>query len=156
MERGKAEFFLPQRLSEPALAAVLNYWQGLKRPGADVPYWDDVDMAKLSGERHRLLLLDVFDSPQRFRFAIVGASVAKACQRELEDRFVDAVPASGPLRRMAEQCRAAVASVRPTYYQDAPSGGEKGVARLLLPMWGNGQVQMLLGAVAGEVLADAA
>ena len=149
------EFALPDRL-EPELAELKAYWDGIKRGYGIMPYWDDVNMAKLSGLRDRLVLFDVRDRPPRFRFSIVGARVDAACEGELSDRFVDEVAAKGPLEQLSEQCRATVAESAPTYFRHHPvRGSGKPYARLLLPLWGAGQIQMVIGAIAGEAV-DAA
>ena len=71
MRRLLVPFSVPSKL-EADLARVRAYWEGLKRGGAGMPFWDDVNLAALPGLSGRLMLLDVFDKPLRFRFGIVG------------------------------------------------------------------------------------
>jgi len=71
MRRLLVPFSVPSKL-EAELARVRAYWEGLKRGGAGMPFWDDVNLAALPGLSGRLMLLDVFDKPLRFRFGIVG------------------------------------------------------------------------------------
>lgn len=142
-----AQYPLPQRL-EPRLAELDAYWDGLKRGYGIMPYWDDVDMTKLGALRQHVVLLDVMETPPRFRFSLVGDGIVSAYGKSLEGRFVDEVPATGPLEEMQQQCRAAVKESAPTYFRHQPSGADGlSYARLLLPLWGNGQVDMLIGAI---------
>lgn len=145
---------LPKRL-EPKLAELDAYWDGLKRGYGIMPYWDDVDMTKLAGLRRHLVLFDVMDSPPRFRFSLVGASISGAYGRELEDRFIDEVSLTAPLEDMPGQCRATVSESAPTYFRGEPTVAEgEPYARLLLPLWGNGRIEMLIGAIEGIGRAD--
>jgi len=134
-------FALPANLT-PDLAQVRTYWDGLKRGENKVPFADDVALSKLPGLQGRLLLVDVFDKPVRFRFNIVGADVSAGYGGDLAGRFADEIEPKGPLAYFLAQASATVEARAPTFYQD-------GVARLLLPLWGNGYVSALLGAVAG-------
>lgn len=143
------EFALPDRL-EPELAELLAYWDGIKRGFRIMPYWDDVAMDRLSGLRDRLAMWDVLDDPPRFRFSIVGARLDAACADELAGRFTDELSAAGPLAHLTEQCRAAVAEAAPTYFRQAD---DPAFARLILPLWGEGRIRMLIGAIAGPAVA---
>jgi len=134
-------FALPANLT-PDLAQVRTYWDGLKRGENKVPFADDVALSKLPGLQGRLLLVDVFDKPVRVRFNIVGADVSAGYGGDLAGRFADEIEPKGPLAYFLAQASATVEARAPTFYQD-------GVARLLLPLWGNGYVSALLGAVAG-------
>src|SRR6516165_1400348 len=62
MRRLLVPFSVPSKL-EADLARVRAYWEGLKRGGAGMPFWDDVNLAALPGLSGRLMLLDVFDKP---------------------------------------------------------------------------------------------
>ena len=132
-------FALPARLSAD-LGRVRDYWDGLKRAENQVPFWDDVNLSALPGIEGRLLLVDVFEAPQRFRLNTVGKEIRADYGADLAGKFVDEVEAKGPLAYFAAQASATVEAAGPTYYHD-------GFARLLLPMWGSGHVAMLLGAV---------
>ena len=134
-------FALPANLT-PDLAQVQTYWNGLKRGENKVPFADDVALSKLPGLQGRLLLVDVFDKPVRFRFNIVGADVSSGYGGDLAGRFADEIEPKGPLGYFLAQASATVEARAPTFYQ-------AGTARLLLPLWGNGYVSALLGAVAG-------
>ncbi len=139
----KHPYALPSRLP-PVPARTLAYWKGLLRGGADMPFWDDAKLSDLPDIADRLFLIDVFDRPQRFRLAILGQALA---HEPLEGRFLDEVQLSPPLDFLASQCCAAVEAAAPTFLRAAKTGAAPGYGRLVLPMWGEGRVGMLLGAV---------
>lgn len=137
-------FPLPERLS-PTLQQVFSYWDGLKRGGNDVPFWDDVALSALPDLGDRLMLIDVFANPERFRFSAVGRTIAP--QEGLGGKFTDEVEMQGPLRFLRAQCSAAAEARKPTFYRQEAGGLQEAFARLILPLWGDGRVSMLLGAV---------
>lgn len=59
----------------PDVARVEAYWHGLLRGVAQMPFWDDCKLTDLPDLTSRLVLIDVFAGPERFRFASVGADV---------------------------------------------------------------------------------
>ena len=132
-------FALPTRLS-PDLGRVRDYWNGLKRGENQVPFWDDVKPSALPGFEGRLMLVDVFERPQRFRLNSVGNEIRDYYGADIVGKFVDEIEAKGPLEYFVAQASATAEAAEPTYYHD-------GFARLLLPMWGGGHVAMLLGTV---------
>jgi hypothetical protein len=133
---------LPDRLGT-SLQSVLSYWQGLKRAGNEMPFWDDVKPSALPGPEDRLLLIDAFDKPERFRINTIGADLDPPGS-SLRGKFIDELTLSGPLEFLRSQCSAAVEARAPTFYRHE---GKPAYARILLPMWGDGRVGMLLGAV---------
>ena len=136
-------FPLPDALS-PALQRVFAYWDGLKRGGNAIPFWDDVALSALPDLGDRLFLIDVFAKPERFRFASVGKYVSAG--RTLDSSFIDEVESQGPLRFLRAQASVAVEGRAPTYFRHENKGADA-FARLVLPLWGDGRVSMLLGAV---------
>lgn len=131
---------LPDRL-EPKLEILHRYWDGLRRGSETMPYWDDLEMTRLAEIRANLLLFDVVDGGPRFRFSDAGEAVTSLAGTSLRDYFVDEVTLPEPFSGLLEQCRATVAGSAATYEK---SGSQ---ARLLLPLWGNGQIQMIIGAI---------
>jgi hypothetical protein len=143
-------FPLPDML-EPDLNRVHAYWQGLKRGENDIPFWDDVKFSLRTRLAREALLIEVFENPQRFRFDIVGEDVTKRYGKAINGKFSDEIDLSMPLEELTRQCRATVERRIPTYYRQAPSRTphEKDeYARLVLPLWGNGRIEMLLAAIA--------
>jgi hypothetical protein len=142
-------FPLPERLPRE-LALVRDYWEGLKRGEADMPFADDLDPSALSSLEGRLLLIEVFESPLRFRVTSLGHDIRVHYGSDLSGKFLDELEMKPPLEYLPAQSSATVESRAPTFYSSTPAGARSraGYARLLLPMWGNGQVQRIFGAIA--------
>jgi hypothetical protein len=138
---------VPRRL-EPALARVQAAWRGLLRGGATMPFADDLRLDVLPDLKPRLFLMDVFARPQRFRFSEVGRALQGRDGGALGDRFADEVALAAPLDFLVSQCGATVEAAAPTLFRGGEAKGG-GYARLLLPLWGDGRVSLLLGAVDG-------
>jgi hyperosmotically inducible protein len=148
---GARGYSLPTEL-EPDLARIRAYWNGLKRGANDIPFWDDVKISLRSRLGQESMLIDVFEDPLRFRFDLVGANVANRYGGTPGNSFLDEIDLHAPFNALVLQCKATVESRAPTYYCQTASGkGDAGLrggyARLLLPLWGNGRIEMLLGAV---------
>lgn len=123
----------------PSLERVRTHWRSLVRGANDMPFWDDFKPQALPQDRDRLMLLDVFDKPLRFRFSsVMGAGIQQRYGRALSDLFSDEVEAATPFEYLNAQAVATVEARKPTYYASA------GYARLILPMWGDGRISMLL------------
>jgi hypothetical protein len=71
MNTATAPFLPPEKL-ETDLARVRAYWEGLKRGDATMPFSDDVNPSTIPDLSGRLILIDVFDRPLRFRLDMVG------------------------------------------------------------------------------------
>lgn len=144
-------YSLPAQL-EPDLSRVQAYWGGLKRGANDVPFWDDVKFSLRSRLGRESMLIDVFEGPLRFRFDLTGADLTDWHAGAIGNRFLDEIDLHAPFDDLIAQCKATVAGSAPTYYRQtsarkADAGRPVGYARLLLPLWGNGRIEMLLGAV---------
>jgi hypothetical protein len=144
-------YSLPDQL-EPDLSRVQGYWSGLKRGANDVPFWDDVKFSLRSRLGRESMLIDVFENPRRFRFDLMGADLTGWYGEAIGSKFLDEIDLHAPFDGLALQCKATVEGCAPTYYRqttarraDAERPG--GYARLLLPLWGNGRIEMLLGAL---------
>jgi len=133
--------FSPGSALDPRLRGVEQYWQSLKRGANDTPFWDDFLPSALANVSKDIMLVDVFDKPQRFRFsAIVGGEIEARYGQQLADRFSDEIAPSSPLEFFNAQASATMEAHGPTVHQGP------GYRRLLAPMWGDGRVSMLLGA----------
>jgi hypothetical protein len=82
----------------------------------------------------------------------VGANVANRYGGTPGNSFLEEIDLRAPFNALTLQCKATVESRAPTYYCQTASGNgdaghRGGYARLLLPLWGNGRIEMLLGAV---------
>ncbi len=131
----------------PALDRVLDYWRGLLRGEAAIPFADDLNLAKVEALADNVFLLGVFEKPQRFRLELAKTRDAPEIEQDLQDRFIDEVDLPTPLDFLPSQACAAVESMGPTCYEHRPKGAERGYGRLLLPTWGVGHVSLLLGAI---------
>jgi hypothetical protein len=128
------------------LQEVLSYWERMRRAGNQIPFWDDLKLSDLSEVSSRLLLIDVFAGPQRFRFNLVGDDLLPDHADQLRNRFLDEISPGGKLIYLRAQATATVEALQPTFTQFKPAADVPGFGRILLPMWGNGQIDMLLGA----------
>jgi hypothetical protein len=133
-------FSFPDTLSPP-LQRVASYWEGLKRADNSMPFWDDLALSALQDQAARLLLVDVFADPERFRINTMGAAAAGSPAAALRGKFIDEMALTGRLANLRAQASATVAARAPTFDRG------DGYARILLPMWGDGHIGMLLGAV---------
>jgi hypothetical protein len=136
--------FAPPPRLPPRLARVLAYWEGLLRGSAEVPFADDFRPIDLPDLADRLVLIDVFAQPTRFRLQNVGKATNPA---GLDGRFLDEVRPDAPLDFLASQCEATVEAAAPTFFRGDASRPH---ARLLLPLWGDGRISLLLGAIETE------
>ena len=151
MKRSTVPYSVPSKL-EAELAHVRAYWEGLKRGEAGMPFWDDVNLAALPDLSGRLMLIDVFDKPLRFRFGIVGKELQARYRADVVGKFSDEIEIRHPFQYLNSQGLATIESREPTYYRHevAKHGSTRAerYSRLILPMWGDGHIGMLLGAVA--------
>ncbi len=115
---------LPQYL-EPNLSRVLVYWEGLKHGEANMPFWDDMNISALPDLLDRLMLIDVFNKPIRFRLAIFGNQIKAQHGSELVGKFLDELEVRDPLSYLNSQSSATVESRAPTYYR-SPEAGRAG------------------------------
>ncbi len=145
-------YLLPDRL-DPDLNRVHAYWNGLKRGENDIPFWDDVKFSMRARLARDVMLIEVFENPLRFRFELVGDDIAKLYGAAIAGKFSDEIDLHAPLDELDDQCRATVERRAPTHFRHGAAGEPQPAiseyARLIVPLWGNGRVEMLIGAVAG-------
>lgn len=150
MKRPAVPYAVPKKI-EPKLAGVLAYWQSLKRAENNMPFWDDVATSSLSELAERSMLIKVFAKPERFRLTSVGKQLVARYGEPVADKFIDEMELRNPFEYLRSQCSATVESRAPTYYQRASHTEKSRVteaySRLLLPLWGDGRIGMVLGAV---------
>jgi hypothetical protein len=140
---------IPYELPEqfhPSLGQVFSYWESLKRGENEMPFWDDVKLSASPDVRGRQMLIDVFANPERFRFSFVGTELSRWSKESTAGKFLDEIQPRTPFDYLRSQCSATVEGRRPTFlhYRSDEVGA---FSRLLLPMWGDGRIGMLLGAV---------
>jgi hypothetical protein len=139
-------FPLPRQLP-PTLAGIHQYWKKLIRAENPMPFSDDVSLGSLEKLSRNLMLVDVFPGP-RFRFSRVGKNIIGKLDRDLTGQFADEIKSAEPLNYFIAQASATIEAGRPTLYSAARRKSRgSGYSRLLLPAWGNGRIDLLLGAV---------
>ena len=117
-----------------------------------MPFWDDVTTTSLPDLAGSLLLLDVFERPERYRFSYVGRDIMDWYGVQISNDFADEVEVRNPFEYLISQCSATVEGCVPSYYRHVATGmpknrTSKSYARVLLPLWGEGHIRMLLGAI---------
>ena len=141
-------YALPDQLSG-AFGRVRDLWKSLCRGGAEMPFWDDLKLAALGDDADCSMLIDVFEHPRRFRFNFVAASVAtRLGERPLTGVFMDKIEPSQALNQLQAQCAATIERRAATFYRHLAVSPGQSYARVLLPLWGNGRIDMLLGVMA--------
>jgi len=141
-------FPLPRKLP-PRLAIVLRYWKALIRAENMMPFSDDVNLSPLERLSAHLLLIDVFSGPQRFRFNHLGKNIITKLGTSPTGQFVDELKLTEPLNYLIAQASATVEAGAPTLYYAARKKTRRSrYSRILLPAWGNGRVDLLIGAIA--------
>ena len=127
---------------EPELERLRQYWASLMRGNNNMPFWDDFTPSAVADLSSRLVVLDVFDKPNRFRYnGLLGSDLEQRYGEDVRDMFVHETARRSPFDFLESQAEATVESAKPTYYRAS------GYSRILLPMWGDGRLGMLLGAV---------
>jgi hypothetical protein len=143
MTREDGAFALPDRL-EPDLERVRAYWNSLKRGENNIPFWDDVKPSTHAPLADHIMMIEAFENPVRFRFDLVGEDVTRRYGAAIAGRFTDEVDPHPPIDGLTEQCQATIERRAPTYFHHTEGGTS--YSRLILPLWGNGYIEMLLGA----------
>ena len=135
-------FPLPDRL-DPNLQPVVSLWKGLRRAENGMPFGDDLKFSDLTKLSAKPFVLSVFTLPERFRFEFVDQGLQGAA---VAGRFIDEISADTSFSYLRAQSSATMEAGEPTFFRLTDDSG-RSIGRLLLPMWGNGQVNTLLGAV---------
>lgn len=130
---------LPARLDR-----ARAYWRSLIRKKAPMPFWDDLTPSDMGDLVDDAFTLEVFDKPERFRFALVGKRLEAGGVPELEGTFLGEGPLPSPFDFLLSQASATVEAGQPTLLRFT---GSNRYDRLLLPMWGDGRTGLLLGVI---------
>jgi hypothetical protein len=136
-------YLLPDKI-EPDLERVRGYWNGLKRGENAVPFADDVKFSARARLARDVFLIEVFEN--RFRLELVGEDVVERYGAPVNGVFLDEIALHPPFDELIAQCRATTERRAPTYYTTV-AGDSPGYSRLVLPLWGNGGIEMLLAAM---------
>ena len=148
MSASQRPFSVPTRLTSD-FRQTLEYWQKLRRGENSMPFSDDVKLSSLPDLSGRLMLLDAFDNPQRLRFSLVGSQIRERYGADLVGKFIDEISPGVPFEFLAAQASVTVEAKAPTFFSDgaATTSRRNTYGRLLLPLWGDGRIGMILGAV---------
>jgi hypothetical protein len=140
-------FPLPSQLP-PTLASIHQYWKLLIRAENPMPFSDDVSLGPIEKFSAHLMLVDIFSGPQRFRFNRLGENIIGKLSNDLTGQFADEIKPAEPLNYIIAQASATIEAGAPTLYSAARGKSRgRGYSRILLPAWGNGRIDLLLGAV---------
>jgi hypothetical protein len=143
--------FLPPRRLPIGLARLQSYWNDLRRAENALPFSDDVNLSALPELSGNLVLVEVFDRPRRFRVNGVGQKLPKGSDASIMGSFADEIDPCHPFEFLLAQASVTVEASSPTFYRRGTTGakadGGMGYARLLLPTWAGGRVDMLIGAI---------
>ena len=131
---------LPDSLDQ-RLQPVVSLWEHLKRAENRMPFTDDLNLSILSNLSGNSFLLSAFTSPERFRFEFLNEVLQRATPT---GTFVDETSSDLHFSYLQGQSSITVEAAEPTLLRLTHASGQK-FSRILLPMWGNGQVNMLLG-----------
>ncbi len=145
MKHSSHPFCLPHTL-DTDLARIEAYWRGLLRGVAEMPFADDLDLNALPELREQLLVIEVFAEPERLRFDIVGEAIGAP---EIVGRFADEFEPKTPFEFLRAQASATLECAAPTFFKhdEGAAASGRGYSRLLLPMWGDGHISLVLGAI---------
>jgi len=89
------------RIEDPALQALLAYWQGLCRDGA-LPGRGDIVPSRIKALLPIVMLVDVVGSPPRFRWRLLGTAITQVMGRDSTGKWFDELYSEGVLARMNE------------------------------------------------------
>lgn len=127
---------------EPELDGLRRYWAALIRGDNEMPFSDDLKPSEIALLSSRLVILDVFDKPNRFRYSsLLGKELLDRYGEDVLDMFLHETAHRAPFDFLESQAEATIESAKPTFYRASD------YSRILLPMWSDGRIGMLLGAV---------
>jgi hypothetical protein len=144
MTDGADAYSIPARF-EAELVSIYESWRATRRGDNDMPFSDDVNLPSLGSGANDAALIDVFENPLRFRLGLAGRSIAAQLGPDRAGKFLDELQPQGLLDHLEAQCAATVRSRAPTYFRHS---SVPAYARIALPLWGNGRIEMLLVAAA--------
>jgi hypothetical protein len=135
-------FPFPEHL-DPDLQRVVSLWKRLRRAENDMPFADDLKFSDLSKLSAKTFVLSVFVSPERFRLEFPDKGPKGAAMAGL---FIDEISLDNNFSYLRAQSSATLEAAEPTFLRLSEHSG-RDFCRVLLPMWGNGQINTLLGAL---------
>jgi hypothetical protein len=140
--RCRNPFPIPNRL-DAKLQPVVTLWESLKRGENGMPFGDDLGVPALTKLPGNPFLLSVFSAPERCRFEFLCDSLRGEVAA---GSFIDEMSPNVNFSYLRAQSSATVEAAEPTLLSLTQLSGYS-FSRVLLPLWGNGQVTMLLGTI---------
>jgi hypothetical protein len=134
-------FPLPDRL-DSKLQPVVSLWESLKRGENEIPFGDDLGASALTDLPGSPFLLSTFASPERCRFEFLSEGLRGEA---MLGSFIDEMTSGISFSYLRAQSSATVEAAEPTLLRLTAYSGER-FSRVLLPLWGDGRINMLLGA----------
>ncbi|WP_162914860.1 PAS domain-containing protein [Desertibaculum subflavum] len=137
-------------IETPYLRRLFAYWQD-KRRGQDFPSRRDLDPREFAFALGHVLLIDVLERPQRFRFRLHGSVLSFRARYDMTGRMVDELPDEENRAVLLQRCRDLVRTRRPCFArsQRTVDGTAYGYEVVWLPLSSDGeQIDMLLGGLA--------
>lgn len=136
-------------IKTPNLRRIYAYWNNVRGPRA-LPAWRDFDAQHLSFIVSNMLLIEVHDAPQRFRFRLHGPQLAWRIGYDMTGKLVDEIPHPQNRAVLLERCRWLVANRRPYlgHGERVVAGREIPYEVVWLPLADDGHtIDFLLGAL---------
>lgn len=149
VEAAGREAAMALEIGHPALRDLYRHWEA-RRGGRAMPARADMDPVELPRKLlPNLFLVDVEDSPRRFRYRLVGTELTAVMRRELAGEYIDEMPFL--FRKFALPAYAEVMKrAAPTYREINAIEALWRIRyrRLLLPLADDGlRINMILGAI---------
>lgn len=137
-----------ERISSPVLAAGLDYWRGLIRPGDDLPVYERFDPLHIPRLLASIILLEVRHEPLDFRYRVIGQDVRNNLFDNYTGQWISQIPHQAAPGLLIDSLRSCVAERRPLL-PEIPYVGPKRRFRemsvILLPLAdADGRVSRLL------------
>lgn len=143
---------LRQRLAQPVLRAVLDYWCARYEDGGRLPSRDGISLSELGPLRPHLALVDVIREGADFRFRLAGAHIVHGYGFDVTGRTLSSLR-DGPMKRtMLNTYTQVFRTLAPVQYGPRPSVHRRRrqfmTEHLYLPLVDTrGRVDMIMAAV---------
>jgi hypothetical protein len=119
----------PEQVAAAPLRALLDYWTAL-REGDCLPAAARIDPLGMRGALGYVMLVDVVDEGQDFRYRLYGSSLASASEHDMTGQLLSNHAASAYIREFSlATYRAALQRREPAFSEYAPAG------TLLIARW---------------------
>lgn len=112
----------PEQVGAPPLRALLDYWTALRESGR-LPSAGRIDPLGMRGALGYVMLVDVVDEGQDFRYRLYGSSLASVSELDMTGQLLSNHAASAYIREFSlATYRAALKRREPAFTEYAPSG----------------------------------